>query len=374
MIAWRNAGAAIGLASVLLLAGCGSQWGADREEIEIANRTITVLDNPEQAAYEVTEIDELVRLNDLRGTDWLSDEQLLVDRENADRKPERAEGADWYPRNVYIHELSGGTETPIDASDSNQGYAVASPDKTKVFYKSFSLQSNTGQGHIANLATGESTAFTAEDAMTVDNGRWIDNDSLVYATIQGQIFEWRTDASRAKPRLLLDSEEMFPGNLALLGDRLFYTTLKGALMIQSPTEQVQLKTKGSVIWMVPSPDEQRLAVVVRSVQSREMELLIVDLQGSVLHAVAQDSQLYGLAWSPDGSRLAYAAITQSGTVRGIYVADASTGLSVPLSLDIKFLADPLRWNPSGNRLMVTSTLPDEQQNRNRFATYLVRVP
>ncbi len=374
MTKWRNALAVLGLASLLLSTGCGSQWGADRQQIEIAGQTITLLDNPELAAYEETEINEIVRLDDVRGTDWLSDDQLLVDRENREMKPVRAEGADWYPRNVYVHELSSGVEVPIAASGENQGYAVASPDRTKVFYKSFSLQSHTGKGHVANLASGESAAFTDEDEIAVDNGRWVDNESLVYSTINGQIYEWRTRANRSAPRLLLDSDEMFPGNLALLGDRLFYTTLQGALMTQTASERSRLETKGQVAWMVPSPDEKRLALVSRSKRGREMELLITDLQGNVLHAIAQDSQLYGVAWSPDGSRLAYAAITPSGTVRGIYAADASTGLSVPLSLDIKFLADPLRWNPSGNRLMVTSTLPDDQQNRNRFVTYLVRVP
>ena len=369
MTKWPKALAGIGLASMLLLTGCGSQWGTSREEIEIAGQTITVLDNPEQASYEKTEINQFVRLDNVRGTDWLSDEKLLVDRENRDRKPERAEGATWYPRNVYVHELSTGLETAIAASDSNQGYALASPDKTKVFYKSFSLQSHTGQGIVANLATGQSAAFTDEDAIAVDNGRWVDNDSLVYATIQGDIFEWNTD--RGRPNLLLESGEMFPGNPALLGDRLFYTTLQGALMIQSPNESVRVESSSDVVWMVPSPDEQRLAVVSRF-RGGKMELTVTDLQGNVLHAIAQDTQIYGLAWSPDGNRLAYAGITPNGTVHGIYVADASTGQSVPLSLDIKFIADPLRWNPSGNRLMVTSTLPDEQQDRNRFVTYLVK--
>ncbi|MFC4596997.1 hypothetical protein [Cohnella hongkongensis] len=367
----RNALAGLGVASLLLLSGCGLQWNSDREQIEVSGQTITVLDNPEPSSYERTEMDELVRLDDVRGTDWLSDDRLLIDRENREMKPRRAEGASEYPRNVYVHELSTGAETPIAASAGHQGYAWVSPDRTKVFYKSYFPQAGTAKGYVADLAAGWTTAFTGNDEIAVDNGRWIDNESILYANLQGEIYEWRADGPAQ--RLLSNSGEKFPGNLALVGDRLMYTTLSGELVQLSPDEKTLIQVRGSVVWMVPSPDEQRLAIVSR-IRSGDMELVITDLKGNVLHAIAQDSQLYGLAWSPDGIRLAYAGITPNGTVRGIYVADAATGLSASLSLDIRFIADPLRWNPSGNRLMVTSALPDEHRNRNRFVTYLIRVP
>jgi len=367
----RNTRIGLGLASLLLLAGCGPQWGSDREQYEVAGRTITVLDNPEETSYGKTEINELVRLDDVRGNDWLSDDKLLVDRENREMKPERVDGLDEYPRNVYVHDLSTGFESPLAASMENQGFAMVSPDRTKVFFKTFSPQSYTGQGHISDLVSGISVSFTYEDAIAVDNGRWVDNDSIVYSTIQGKIYEWRSDLSQ--PRILIDAEKMFPGNLAFLDRNLFFTTPKGDLIVQSSDEKVRVGSEGDVVWMIPSPDEQRLAIVNRF-RNGKMVLRITDLQGNVLQEIAQDSQIFGLAWSPDGNRIAYAGITPNGTVRGIHVADVATGKSTLLSLDVKFIADPLRWNPSGNRLMVTSTVPDEQQNRNRFVTYLVRVP
>ncbi|WP_239618209.1 hypothetical protein [Cohnella mopanensis] len=358
------------IALMLLLYGCQQQGTTDKEELLIQGKAITVMDNPEQTSYDKTEIHALVRLNNVRGMDWLSENDILVDRENHDFTPEQAEGIEWYPHNLYVQSLSSPEQTPLLPANENQGSAQVSPDRSKIFYKTYSLQSNTGQGHILDIPSGQTTTFTDFDAMNLDNGRWIDNDSVVYATIDGKIY--RADANRTTPTLLKNTEIPFANNIAYLNNQVIYSSLKGALITSPLNLKPELLPIDNVVWMVPSPDEQRLAIV-RKIESNETELIITDLKGKVLQAIAQDSQIYGTAWSPDGNKLAYAGITSNGTVRGIYVADASTGLSTILSLDIKFIADPLRWNPTGNRLMVSATQPDEQQSRNRFVTYLVRI-
>jgi len=362
--------AAILLSSLLFLAGCQQQWNSNREELQVDGKTITLLDNPEKTSYEKEEMNAIVRLNDVRGMDWLSDDRILVDRENREMKPAHADGGVWYPHNIYVRALSTGIDVPLLPGGENQGFAQASPDKNKIYYKTFSLQSSTGKGHLLDLSSGATTTLTGEDEIMLDNGRWIDNDSIVYSTIKGEIYELQTNDG--KTRQLFNARTMFPGNLASLGDRIYYTTSNGSLIAVSSDLKEQSLLLNNALWMTPSPDRQRLAIV-RRIKSGEAQLLITDLEGKVLNSVAQDSQIYGIAWSPDGTKLAYAGITSNGTARGVYVADTSTGLSATLALDVKFIADPLRWNPSGNRLMVSATLPDEQQSRNRFVTYLVRV-
>lgn len=358
-------------ASLLLLIGCQQQETSNRDTLQIAGKAITVLDNPELTSYEKTETNTLVRLVDVRGLDWLSEEEIIIDRENHDFKPEHIEGSDWYPHNLYVHTLSTAAQVPLLPANENQGFALASPDRTRIFYKTFSLQSNTGQGHFLDLATGKTSSFTEADAMDNQNGRWMDNESVVYATIDGKAYV--SDVGNATPRLVADTAVPFPGNVAFLNDSVYFTSLKGSLLTSKQDGKLASLQITNVIWMVPSPDEQRLAIVRKLGNGGEMELIITDLEGNVLQAIAQDSQIYGTAWSPDGKKLAYAGITTSGTVRGVYVADTTTGLSNTLSLDVKFIADPLRWNPSSNRLMVSATQPDEQKNRNQFITYLVRI-
>jgi TolB protein len=257
------------------------------------------------------------------------------------------------------------------AANEHQGFAQVSPDRTRVFYKTFYLQSNTGKGYFLDLPSMKSKAFTEADAMEVQSGRWVDNDSVVYATIDGKIYMAGAD-SQEQPRLLLDSTIPFVNNVAYMDGKLYYSALKGTLFASTLTGNSVALPIDNVVWMVPSPDEQRLAVVNR-LKSGQMELLITDLQGKVLKAIAQDNQIYGTAWSPDGNSIAYAGITDNGTVRGIYLADLVTGLSTPLTVDVKFIADPLHWSPTGTRLMVSTTQPDEKNKRNRFVTFLVRV-
>ena len=363
--------AAAGLALLMLLFGCASQTSGNRESVQsTSGNPITVMDNPESVSYGKSTVDSLVRLEDVRGMDWLGEDKLLIERENHDFAPEKADGMDWYPHNIYVYSLPTKTQAPLYAANENQGYAQVSPDRTKVFFKTFSLQSNTGKGYIFDFATGKPVAFTGPDEMDVQNGRWANNDSVVYSTIAGEILRARSGSEI--PETLLGKSFPFATNIALMNDRLFFSSLRGEMMTMKLGGAPTSFTEANVVWMVPSPDEQRLAIV-RKLKRGSMELVITDLQGQVVKTIAQDAQIYGTAWSPDGNKLAYAGITTNGTVSGIYVADATSGLSTTMSLDIKFIADPLHWSPTGNRLMVSATQPDEQQNRNRFVTYLIRV-
>ncbi|MCD9023991.1 hypothetical protein [Cohnella silvisoli] len=354
---------------LIVLIGCQRQETDGRNVQQTDDKQITVKDNPEKTTYDETAVDDLVRLDDVRGMDWLSEDAIIVDRENTTFPPEEAEGAKWYPHNLYTRSLLTNEQTPLYPENRNQGFAQVSPDRSKLFYKTFDLTSNTGQGYLMDLTTRHTAAFTDKDAMDIQNGRWVDNNSVVYATIDGTIY--LANAENTVPRKLLETGIPFVSNVAYMNDQLYYTTLKGTVLSQELDKKPLKTSLNNVQWIIPSPDEQRLAIV-RRIKSGEVELLITDLQGTTLHAVAQDSQIYGSAWSPDGTRLAYASYAPNGTVRGIYVADTSTGLSTPLSVDIKFIGDPLHWSPTGTRLMITATELDEQKSRNRFVTYLVR--
>ncbi|BBI35063.1 TolB family protein [Cohnella abietis] len=363
------------LASLIALIGCQSVNVGSVELGQSSNKQITILDNPEKITYEKSSIDALVRLDDVRGMDWISEDEIIVDKENTDFPPEEAEGAQWYPHNLYIQSLQSGAQTALYPENRNQGFAQVSPDKSKLFYKTFDLQANTGQGYLMDIPTRKTFAFTERDAMEVGNGRWVDNNSLVYASIEGTIYFANVDIPQ--PKKLIETRIPFISNISYLNNKLYYTTPyndknTANLLFGSPKEKQVASSLDKVLSVVPSPDDQKLAIV-RRIKSGAVELLITDLQGNILTAVAQDSQIFGTAWSPDGTRLAYAALGYSGVLRGIYVADESTGLSNALSVDIKFISDTLQWSPTGNRLMITSTQPDEQKNRNRFVTYLVRV-
>jgi TolB protein len=355
---------------LVFLLGCQSQEASVLNGPQTDTKKVTVMDNPEKTSYGESIVDAIVRLEDVRGMDWLNEDEIIIDRENTDFVPEKADGAQWYPHNIYVHSLLTNEQSPLHAENRNQGFAQVSPDRSKLFYKTFDLQASTGQGYLMSIPTRETVAVTDKDAMDVQNGRWVDNDSIIYASMEGMIY--LTNVENHVPKKLLDTPIPFVNDVTYMNDKLYYTTLKGNLLSGPLNKKPINSDLDNVVWMVPSPDEQRLAIVQR-IKSGNMELLITDLNGTVLTTIAQDAQIYGTAWSPDGTKLAYSGITPNGTVRGIYVADTSTGLSTALPVDVKFIADPLHWSPTGNRLMISSTQPNEQQKRNLFVTYLVRV-
>jgi len=360
----------ISIICLILLLGCQSMDTGNREARQISNKRITVLDNPEITTYEESTVDALTRLDNVRGMDWLSEDELIVDRENTSFTPEKADGEKWYPHNLYIHSLLSGEQTALIPENRNQGYAQISPDRSKLFYKTFDLQASTGQAYLMDIATRRSFAVTDKDALDIQNGRWVDNSSIIYATIEGKIF--LANLADPIPKMLLETQNPFVSNVAYMDDKLYYTNLDGNLLTSPIKKKPTYSMISNVLSMVPSPDEQRLAIV-RRIKSGGVELVITDLQGSIQTAIAQDTQIYGAAWSPDGKRLAYASYNSNGIVRGIYVADSTTGLSTPLPLDIKFIADPLHWSPTGSRLMISATQPDDTKRRNEFVTYLARV-
>ncbi len=63
---------------------------------------------------------------------------------------------------------------------------------------------------------------------------------------------------------------------------------------------------------------------------------------------------HGLAWSPDGSRLAFLSDKEKEGQLQVYLADAAAGAARKLTNLIGFLADP-RWSPDGKHLAVLFT-------------------
>lgn len=357
--------------------GCAARGqDAGREVVKEVGNDITVLDNPVSLTYEQAHASAIVRIDDVRGTDWLSDDAIIVSKENKDVSPTAAEGTSWYPTKLYVRTLDGGKETPLTGGDANvnQGYALLSPNRAYLFYKTFDLQSNTGKGYILDMATSQSRSFTGADAMELQNGLWIDNDSLLYSDLSGAVNEVSVGADGSlDSELLLQTRSPFLNNLAYIGNRLYYSNGSGILLVDAfRTDNTAAVLLKNVVWMTPSPDGSQLAVV-RRVRSGAMELVVTDVQGKVVQALAQDFQIYGAAWSPDGTRLAYSGLTENGTARGIYVADVAEGSSAELQVDVKFISDPLRFSPSGDRLLISTTVPDENRGVNRFVTYLVAV-
>jgi hypothetical protein len=189
----------------------------------------------------------------------------------------------------------------------------------------------------------------------------------------------------------VQSAEVLPGGKAA---RVFYLRMRGGyeswpwgspleVNLKSgesrevPLESVELPPgvpEGAAHYL--SPDGSRLALLVPVPDSsteyhpyRLHRLSILDADGTVLKAFADPVRLYqpgkdglrlfGPAWSPDSSRIAFTQDDPDGTP-AVLIADVATGTLRTLARGAEGLhrgsADPLSWSPDGRRLLVGSLL------------------
>ncbi|MNG09766.1 hypothetical protein D3C84_932000 [compost metagenome] len=86
--------------------------------------------------------------------------------------------------------------------------------------------------------------------------------------------------------------------------------------------------------------------------------------------LSKGTQIFGTEWSPDGAKLACNLIDESDNgTKGIVVADAATGKTVFATIDVPYASDPVSWSPSGDKLVASTFINDDQGNRP--VTYIV---
>ncbi|WP_276354109.1 TolB family protein [Cohnella caldifontis] len=355
---------AVGL--VLFTAGCGHA-GNGEDAAAPAYAPVVVLDNPESASFGASEAQPLVRLDGVRGADWLTDDLLLVSKENPNGQPTAEEGTEYRPLNLYARNLATGEDTALAPGPDNQGFAVASPDRSRIFYKTFDLQSTVGTGYVMDLKTRRSIRVTQRDELELTSGVWLDDRTILYAAMDGRLVLVSADGTEKKS--WSDPEVPRIGNLSAAGGKVIYSAPYGVLFSYDPETGKRTVVGKNAVWASPSADGKKLAVV-RKIRGGSMELSVADADGGNRAAIAQDAQIFGLAWTPAGERLAYAGIEPSGKTRGVYVSDIAKGTTAALPIDANFIADAPRWSPSGDRLMVTAAVVRGDGGKPSFVTYL----
>ncbi|MGH2631388.1 MAG: TolB family protein [Actinomycetota bacterium] len=124
---------------------------------------------------------------------------------------------------------------------------------------------------------------------------------------------------------------------------------------------------GTVLWAVWSPDGSRLAFTLETPGPR-YEVVVADADGSdPVTIVEQDDtgaagpDLLSLAWSPDGSRIAYSGRTPREGVsnRTVFIVNAD-GSGRRTVLDGHW--EEVSWSPDGRRLLLLG-FPDQEDAR-----------
>ncbi|BBH21722.1 hypothetical protein Back11_30670 [Paenibacillus baekrokdamisoli] len=362
--------AAVGIVGFLLMTGCSGPVtnnggeGSGREVIEKPQKTITIVDTEPAAAHTEIEVVKIDELNGIRGLDWLGEDKLIIDKENKKMEPTTIEGRERYPHNLYIRDLSKGEskDEALKEGTDNQGAAVLSPDKKYMFYKV--TEETTGTGYIMDLGTRK-TVKTGSEQMSTQEGSWNGNEQLVFPVMTGRILSSNLNGEM---NVITITKNPLLYNVVQRGANLYYIGINNNLFLFSTVTKETTLLDRNVIWLIPSPDGKQLALVKRT-SDTEMELTITD---SSLHkkvALAKSTQVFGTSWSPDGTKLAYSESSETGGVKGVFVADVVSGKSTQIAVDVQSIADPLVWSPSGHKIITTTAVL--QDNKYVFITYII---
>ncbi|WP_232381003.1 TolB family protein [Paenibacillus tianjinensis] len=356
----------LGTALVLNLAACSSGNTEPRKVVDKSGTQITVMDNTSESVYTKLKLAGIDKVEGVRGMDWVNEDVIAVDKENRNLAPQRIEGTERYPHNLYLHTLSSGEETPLVEGDKNYGAVQLSPDKKYLLYKE--AEDVVGLGYIMNLATGASVKVD-EAPFRMEEGGWADDGHVIYPSMDGTVYSVDVQGNK---ETVVKPGEPYVHELGQSGNIIYYVTGEEMQLNAYDTETKQSKAlKKNVVWAIPSPDGSKLAIVKRT-QPGEMVLVLCDSEGNEQSELASGQQVFGTSWSPDGSKLAYSLIAENAAddQNGVFITTLETGEQTPLLGDIE-IADQLRWSPSGKKLLASSAVLKD--NAYQITTYVIRL-
>jgi len=350
--------------AIAMLAGCSSSTSDNRIVIEKPDKEITVVTDNNGPVSETIEVERIDKLDGVRGMDWLSDSELVISRENKERPPIRVEGEQRHPLNLFAYELASGKDRLLvqDEDNKHANFAVLSPSRSYMFYKMNIEES--AYAYIMDLKTGEKKQVS-EELVPIRDGVWDGDGTVVFSGTPGQVYAAHPDRETEK-LLSLSGNARFP---VLFKGLLYYTDEKSTARIYSPKDGTTTTLAEKVEQIFPSPDGARLALVTMTGET-ERTLVVTDLKGNVQTKLSKGTQIFGTAWSPDGTKLAYNLIDEGDNgVKGIVVADAATGKTTFATIDVPYASDPVAWSPAGNKLVASTFVNDDQGSR--MVTYVV---
>jgi TolB protein len=350
------AAAMIGIICFSALTACAPQKPTDRTIINKEGKQIVVVEDKQSVKEKEIALDKIVSIEGIRVLDWISEDIILIMKDNENMPKIQTEGGMVFPKNFYEYNIKTNEEKLVANSEVNMLGGVLSPDKKSIFYREGVEESLTG--FILNRETGKKTQVTDIDNISFYEGRWIDNDTVIFASFpKSKIYT--ADVNGKITEIPVMQKGML-NNAVKLGRNIYYTTIDGRLYVQEQDlggkDTKQLGE--NVLWLIPSPDMTRFAMVKRTAET-EMTLYITDLESKVLKTLSKATQIYGTNWSPDGSDIAYSTMNMNNSPGGIFVADTESGDIVQIATDFQNVADPLRWSPSGKQISLTDIRVEE---------------
>lgn len=329
--------------AIYILTGCGIGQQNESVVIEKNHKKITVLTKDEEVVTNELALKKIDRYDGVNGTDWLSEDNILIEQKNIEL-PKTAmtyDGKYDYHMNLFSYDIHSKKSHAILGEEIGQIGPIVSPDKKYIFYKK-SIDGTTGTGYIMDLSNKKSIKVSDIDKIFAfsTEGRWINNNEIIYPTIDHKMFK---------------------------------ADVHGNIVKIDPNSDIVYSLKNKfggikVEWVLSSPNHKQF-VIVRKISQTKRELFITDSLGRKSITLAKGTQIFGSSWSPNSKMVAYSVISENKGERGLFVIDVNSRKITQLSTDLDELSGPISWSPSGKKILVTKVLVTN--NKNNFVTYVL---
>ncbi|MBB6214273.1 TolB protein [Anaerosolibacter carboniphilus] len=350
----------IGCIALLLIlivsSGCSAKT-AEREEINSDGKKITILNTKtplqtENAAlgndFEVEKID---RYEGIRGEDWLTEDVILITKENTELDPIFVSDQMSNIRNLYSYNLKSKEEKNILKETEFLWRPIVSPDRKHIFSEKFEPDKYTGL--ILDIEGNVKTAIESDAAtglgFSLNSGRWVDNEEVIIPSSNEGVYLIDVDSNISK---IEGIGRMQTDDAVKVGDKIYYVSVEKELVAYDTNTKQREVIKDNVLNFELSPHKDTFAIE-KKVSANRTELVLIDLDGNEKATLLEAKLIFGLSWSPDQSKLAYLITSEDESKSGLYVMDLASERSLYVSRDFINIDGGLKWSPSSKKILAS---------------------
>ncbi|MGR6338975.1 TolB family protein [Priestia megaterium] len=338
----------------LILTSCG-QEESHRETVEKPDKKITVLDQVDKDGK--IEVKDVQDINGVRAFQFLNENTMIVSKENKQFRSHDFGPKEVYAQNLATYNLKNKSTFVLHPNNEIQHAAKLSPNGEYLFYKV--AKGEDPFGYIMNLQT-KKTVKIKNVLLYPSSGEWLNNSEVMFITMEGKLSKANV---KGEVEPLLHRDDRILDAVKGIGG-IYYIGVNNQLFFLHNEQTDPEKIRDNVVSIIPSPNGKQLALVQQK-DAQTRTLSITDLKGSEAFQLALSTQIFGVSWSPDGSKLAYNFISEKEGDKGIFIADGLTGDVTHLNVNLDYAADQLDWSQSGNKLVASSF------TQNQVHTYVI---
>ena len=342
-------------AALTFSAGCASS-ATGREEIQVGSNKITVLDTKsisedENSSSNKLDYEKIDQYEGVRGEGWLSDDTILVTKENQELEPIQVFDQTSRIRNLYAYDLMTRAEKSLTEKTAYIWAPIISPDGKHVLYEKF--ESGVYKGVISDLEGSGSTEVHLDPTngynLSFSQAEWVNNDEVLVPTSNNGVCLINVNSTVEN---IDDIGLMQTDHSSKVSDAIFYvSTDRNLVAYDIPSKRTSI-VKRNVLEFELSPNKDMFAIQ-KKLSDGNVALVLTDLSGKETATLTKSIQVFGLSWSPDQKKLAYLSLSNDESKNGLHIFDLQNSEDLYVSGDFLNADNGLLWSPSGKKILAS---------------------